>query len=121
MAKKPNQSSGNETPDPDSRDRAPYKDLPNSRFQKGHERYALGGARPGSGRKCSEVKELERKLKNNAGDIRKTWLKMVELAHAGNVEAIKLHIERVFGKIPAATMTTEESENAIRKVTIIVN
>lgn len=118
MAKIPNNPSDNPRDTNPARP-IPFKDLPpGGRFQPGHQ-YAKGGARDGAGRKTNEVKELERALKNNPKDIKATWAKMVAMAHAGNIEAIRLHLARVFGK-EAQSVELSEGEDGKARVTIIV-
>jgi len=103
---------------------APMPDLANVPFGLLPRKYPTltreGGARAGSGRKSKEIKEIEYALMNNPEDIGKTWAKMVELAHAGNVDAIRLHLARVFGK-EAPHVDPEAAEKELPRVTIIVN
>lgn len=96
----------------------PYKDLPNTGFQKGH-KLAKGGNNGGAGRKPNVVKELERALINNPKDITTTWRKMVELAHAGNVQAIELHLNRTLGKQRAEVLDLADAEGG-KRVTIVI-
>lgn len=81
-------------------------------FQTGN-KLAPGGKRPGAGRKPDAVRQELTDLLNETIDTedRRDVLRMLSArARSGDVKAIGLLMDRLWGKVPSTNETTEEEE-----------
>ena len=82
-------------------------------FQKGN-KDAKGGARPGSGRKGKDIREIHAAIFNEA-TARTAADKLAAMVKDGQIDAIKYTLDRCFGKAPQSVTL---DQNAPLHVTV---